>query len=69
MTLLANIRVLNSVGGQTPLEKENTQISYHPSPHSSKFEIMIDDLDPTIFFDIIGKLGPLMDNFHYILRN
>ena len=46
-TRLANTTcVLSSVGGQTPLEKESTQISYHPSPHSSKFEIMIDDFDP-----------------------
>jgi len=35
-TWLANIRVLNSVGGQTPLEKENTQIAQNPAVHGFK---------------------------------
>ena len=68
-TWLANTCVLSSIGGQTPLEKESIQVSYHPSSHSSKFEIVIDNLDPTKLFDILGKLGPFLNNFHSIVRN
>ena len=30
---------------------------------------MIDDLDHTIFFDIVGNFVPLKENFHIIVGN